>query len=285
MTMPGPRSKKNRDALASDASINADAPAAASASMSVGRTLDVLTLLSVGPRRTLGVTDIASELGLSKAVVHRILTGLRSRELVHLGLDRRYALGPGALALGLAYLRNIDVRSIARPEMELLSTELNETSTLSIVVGDKRVYVDQITPPRDVIMSVQVGQSYPLHAGSSSKAILAFAPEELAARVLERPLEMLTDSTVSDATQLSAELRDIRKRGYAVSLEERQPGAGSVAAPLINHLDEPVGSISVCGPADRIRLHTSDIIPLVVAAAERISRLLGQQPPTETVAP
>lgn len=261
----------------SDGGTERAASSTLSASMSIARTLDVLTLLSVDPRRSLGVTDIATEVGLSKAVVHRILTGLRSRELVYLGPDRKYALGPGALALGLAYLRNIDVRSIARPEMVQLSATLNETSTLSIVVGDKRVYVDQITPPRDVIMSVQVGQSYPLHAGSSSKAILAFAGDDLSARVLERPLEALTDSTVSDAAQLRAELRDIRARGYAVSLEERQPGAGSVAAPLINHLNEPIGSISVCGPADRIRLHTGNIIPLVVAAAQRVSHMLGNE--------
>lgn len=242
----------------------------------VERAVDVLNAFTETDDPTLGVTELARHLGLSKAVVHRILTSLRGKGLVTVDeVTRRYSLGPAALALGLTYLRHIDVRDQARSVLRDLSELTNETATLSIRRGDDRFYIDQVTPPREVRMTVQLGHAYPLHAGASSKAFLARLSEAELSRYLSRRLERLTAITVTDPDSLRSELSDIRDRGYAVSYGERQEGAGSIAAPVFDHEGRVAAVVSVCGPVERFRREVEEIAPVLLAATERLSRKLG----------
>ncbi len=90
--------------------------------------------------------------------MHRILASLRTRRLVELDEEtRRYRLGPTAFALGVAYQSRIDVRQSAAAELAALSRETQETATLSVLSGDARMYVDQVTPRREIVMSVPLG--------------------------------------------------------------------------------------------------------------------------------
>src|SRR5690554_6067186 len=117
----------------------------------VSRATAILQLFIDTQQASLGVTEIANELGLSKAVVHRALTSLRGPELISLDKEtRRYKLGLTALALGVAYLSREDIRERARPFLRTLSSQTNETATLSIRRADVRVYLDQVTPAREV---------------------------------------------------------------------------------------------------------------------------------------
>lgn len=241
------------------------------------RALDVLLLFARPDPAPRGVSEVARDLGLSKAVVHRILTTLRSRRLIELDEStRRYSLGPAALALSMAYLDQIDIRDLAREPLRRLMRSTNETSTLSIRTGDTRIYLDQVTPPREVKMTVPLGRPFPLHAGASSKAFLAFLPEaEQEDYLTGRALEALTDHTVIDATPLRHELAVIRDRGYAVSFGERQVGAGSVAAPVLDQESAPAAVLSVSGPVERIRGRVDDLSAVLLAETRELSVKLG----------
>jgi DNA-binding IclR family transcriptional regulator len=217
------------------------------------RALAVIELLADRAPETLGVSTVARELGYPKAVAHRIL-----KELVaggFLGFDDRtklYGLGPGALKVGLAALRSLDVTRVTHPYLELLVARTKETATLSARQGWTRVYVDQVLSPQEIRMAVALGTSHALHAGSSSKAILAALPDEKVDEYLaHHQLDAVTDSTITDVDRLKTELARVRELGYAVSLGERQHGAGSVAAAIRSASGDVWGSISVCGPLDR----------------------------------
>jgi DNA-binding IclR family transcriptional regulator len=243
----------------------------------VDRALDVLSVFERMQQPTVGVTEIAQELGLSKAVVHRLLTTLAAKGFVHADpATRRYALGPAVLSLGLAYLKHVDARRLALPVLQTLSAKTDETSTFSIRNGWHRVYVDQVTPSREVRVEVELGWPFPLHAGSSSKVFLAFLDAEEQKAYLRRgSLERVTKDTPTDVKALRAELVEIRERGYARSFAERQPGVASVAAPVFDHRGEPVAAISVCGPIERFRKRMESVAPLVVTATQELSRRLG----------
>jgi DNA-binding IclR family transcriptional regulator len=254
-------------------------PAGSQTIATVERAADVLTMFARSEDTTLGVTEISQSLGLSKAAVHRILASLRTRHFVELDeASRRYTLGHASFELGLSYLAQVDVRSLAAPELAWLSRETEETATLSVLAGEGRIYGDQVTPPREIVMSVPLGQRFPLHAGSSSKALLAFLPGNEVDHYLGGPLEPLTASTRTDSGDLRADLDRIRGRGYATSAGERQAGATSVAAPVFDHSGRPVASISVCGPAERLAEHIDDAATLLLAATGRISVRLGHRP-------
>ncbi|MFI6817541.1 IclR family transcriptional regulator [Nonomuraea sp. NPDC050328] len=245
----------------------------------VERAADVLVLFAESGALTLGVTEIAESLGMSKAAVHRVLASLRTRGLVELDEEsRRYSLGLTAMRLGLAYLDRIDVRRLAAPELVELSRRTQETATLSIRTGgSSRVYLDQVTPEREVIMSVSLGVPYPLHAGGSSKAFLAFLTDAEIADYLEQPLTRLTPSTVTDPDRLRTELALIRRRGYAMSISERQSGAASVAAPILDHHGRPAAVVSVCGPAERFVGEADACAAALLEAADRLSAQLGHR--------
>ncbi|MCF2533854.1 IclR family transcriptional regulator [Yinghuangia soli] len=246
----------------------------------VERAIDVLLLFGSSSRASLGVTEISAELGLSKAAVHRILTSLRGRELIVLDPEtRRYALGPAAVGLGNAYLAKNDVRSLAAPELAWLCGQAEETATLSIRNGDTRIYLDQVVPAREVRMEVAVGVAYPLHAGGSSKAFLAFLAEsEIDAYLDRNALDPMTDRTLTDAGKLRRELAAIRKRGYATSVGERQSGAASVAAPVFDHDGRVAAVLSVSGPAERFKPRAEHCAKLLLEATARLSARLGYAP-------
>lgn len=244
----------------------------------VERAVDVLTLFTRTDRDSLGVTEISQALDLSKAVVHRILASFRGKGYIDLDPEtRRYSLGREALALGLTYLDRIDVRRVARPAMQALVDATDETATLSVRVGQTRVYVDQVTPARDIRMVVQLGRPFPLHAGGSSKAFLAFLPEAEREAYLAGDLPALTGLTVTDAVALRAELATIRERGYAVSYGERQAGAGSVAAPIVDHEGTAVAVMSVCGPVERFTDEMDDAVKVLLPTVAELSSRLGHR--------
>lgn len=245
----------------------------------VERALDVLALFADRDTADLGVTEVAERLDLSKAVVHRILASCLVKEFVEVDEEtRRYRLGPAILRLGLSYLDRVDVQDVARRALHELVRRTGETATLSVRAGFNRVYVDQVTPARDIKMVVQLGSSHPLHAGASSKALLAFLPDEDQAAYLDGELTKVTTKTVTSKKKLREELAAIREAGYAVSQGERQAGAGSVAAPLFDHTGSPVSVVSVCGPLDRFEGEVDACAEALLEVTQETSALLGYRP-------
>lgn len=243
----------------------------------VERTAQVLKAFSHASTPTLGVTEIAHELDISKAVVHRILNSLRVQGFIDIDApSRRYVLGPASLAVGLAFLRNVDVRDLARPVLRELSDQTHETATLSIRSGWQRVYIDQVTPQREVKMTVDLGRPFPLHAGSSSKVLLAHLPvEEIDTYVSVVGLQALTDLTITNPDDLKGELAGIREVGFAISSGERQSGAASVAAAILDHDGHPIAAMSLCGPAERFHSEVDAAAIAVVGASKSISQRMG----------
>jgi len=247
---------------------------------SVERAIDVLMLFTTSQGSTLGITEIANDLGISKAVVHRILTSLCDRDVVIADPEsRRYSLGPGVLQLAAAYRSRLDLRTLAHQTLVQLSHATDETATLSLRHGWQRAYVDQVTPDREVAMTVSLGRTFPLHAGASSKAFLAFLPpNEIDEYLQSQPLDALTPRTIVDRDSLRAELESIRRVGYAASFGERQSGAASVAAPVMADTGSgggPVGVISICGPLERFTPLTNDFARRLVEATTALSIRLG----------
>lgn len=242
------------------------------------RAIGVISLIADQAPNTLGVSTIARQLDLPKAVAHRILKEFTSAAFLVFDQEtKQYRLGHGALTLGLAALRSLDLPKVARPHLERLVSTTGETATLSVRTGWARVYVDQVLSPHEVRMSVSLGTSHQLHAGSSSKVILAnLTGAEIEQYLAAHTLDAVTSATITSVARLRKELDAVRTNGYAVSLGERQSGAGSVAAPIHRASGEVLGSISLCGPRDRFE---SEVLErharLLVQTAALLSEELG----------
>jgi DNA-binding IclR family transcriptional regulator len=248
-------------------------PASERGTESADRVADVL-LLFARSEHPLGVSRVARELSLSKAVVHRILQSLTSRSLLQaLPGGLAYALGPAAISLSTRVWSQLDVRTLAFPVLHRLRDATRETTTVSVLVGHHRIYLDQLESPQEVKTTVGIGPDYPLHSGASSRAILAYLPQAYIDEAV-RQLQIAKPDIHPD--DFLARLEEVRTHGFAVSMNERGTGTASIAAPFFDTQRNPVGSISASGPMFRfgeqeIASHT----PHVVAAANELTALVA----------
>lgn len=247
-------------------------PGQTAGTTSADRVADVVVLFTT-TRQPLRVTDVARTLGLSKAVVHRILQSLTSRSLLRQVPGRaEYVLGPALDAPASAASGPGALRAASTLILRQLRDQTGETTTLSALLGRERVYVDQRLGRREVTMEVDLGQRLPLHSGASSKAILAFLPGQ---EIEEAMRQLQAQQPGRDLDGYRTALAEIHRRGYAISRNERATGAVSVAAPVFGPDRDVLGSISSSGPMFRYEdgpqaAHTR----LVVGAARAITAAL-----------
>lgn len=236
------------------------------------KAIDLLVELQARPAGA-GNIELSRATGMDKSTSHRLLTTLERRGLVRRDTTaRRYRLGSGLIELALGHL--VHPTLLARPVLQRLAAQADESAWFSLLVDDTYVPVDAVHALHELRFSPDVGSRYPLNAGAAGKAILAFRPE-LVAR-LRDDLPRLTANTIASAAELDAELRRIRAAGYATSEGERALGGCSIAAPIFGRDGRSIGALSissVCARCDRQNLlrHADG----VCGAAAELSELLS----------
>ncbi len=189
--------------------------------------------------------------GLNKTTTHRLLQALLSEEL----LDRNpstnaYRLGPGMMALGVQALSSNDLRLRARPFLKRLAEETGETATLEVPIDDTMLILDEVTSKYFVGASGNVGTRWPIHATSTGKALIAF--EQKGPDRLRQNLQRLTPQTITQFDTLEKQLGDIRRRGFAETIDELEEGFSGVGAVVRGGMGEVLGALSICGPSQRM---------------------------------
>jgi DNA-binding IclR family transcriptional regulator len=252
---------------------------------SVDRALAVLDLLA--HRGEVGVTELAAELAVHKSTAFRLVTALERRQLVEQVGDRgKYRLGLGVLRLAAATTGRLDVTREGQSVCERLARQLGETVNIAILDEGSAVNVLQEFGNAAVGTRNWIGRRTPLHATSSGKVLLAYADETLRKGVLEGVLERHTELTITDPGELSRQLDETRRRGWAGTNEELEVGLTAIAAPIRDGSGKVLAAVSVSGPSYRLTAASFDAAAgtLMEGAAEISSRLgyypqsLGQPP-------
>jgi DNA-binding IclR family transcriptional regulator len=234
------------------------------------RALTILDLLAAeGP---LGTNEIARRLGTTASTVSRQLgTLVESGYAEHEPETGRYRPGIRLVQIANLVLLRLDVRAVARPQLEALVSETGETATLS-VAGDLDAVTIDFVPGQHYVQGVtQLGRPSVAHATAAGKVALAFT-----GRSPRTPLRAYTERTITEPAALEAELEEVRRRGYAEAYEEREPGLNAIAAPVFGNDDSLAGIVALQGPLPRFgRAPARRALPPLLARAEAISRALG----------
>lgn len=212
--------------------------------------LDIIETLKQLDEAT--VTEIASELDISKSTAYNHVTTLRSGGYLRKD-GTKYKLSFKFLEIGDYSRRRNDVYEIARPEIEKLAAETNEVANLMFEEGGQGVHIYRSRNEVDIHLSNKPGMRVPLHCTSLGKAILAYRSEDRVQEIVnEHGLPPRTEHTITDEDALFEELEKVRERGYALDKEENILGLRCVAVP-IHHNERVVASISVSGPKRRMK--------------------------------
>ena len=207
------------------------------------------------------LAELCQRTGLARATAHRLAAGLEVHRLLARDETGRWELGPALselsagvndplLAAGAAVLPQL--REITGESVQLYRRE-----------GTTRVCIAALEPPAGLRDTVPVGARLPMTAGSGARVLLAHADTATQQAVL--PEAEFTERT----------LAEIRRRGWAQSAAEREPGVASVSAPVRDRAGAVIAAVSVSGPIDRMGRHPGErwAADLLAAAAELTSRL------------
>lgn len=192
---------------------------------------------------------------------------------------KRYRLGYGAIDLGRRAAASLPIRQAADPIMRRIAEQTGETVVLTVVNDDRdrAVCIERVESRHDLRLHLEVGEQQPLHAGASSKALLAwFRPDEVDSLARRTGLPSLARNTITDVAALKAELDRIRRAGYAVSTEETDVGAWGVASPVLDAERRAIAALGIVSPLSRHAPETeARFVELTMAGSRELARVLG----------
>jgi DNA-binding IclR family transcriptional regulator len=245
----------------------------------VSHALDLLEQFHSDDVDELGVTELSKRLRLHKNNVFRLLATLESRGYIEQNkITENYRLGLKSLELGQTFIKKMGLLNQAKPVLDSMVEECNETCYLAIFKEGYIVYLDCVETRLTVRVVSRVGSRLPAYATAAGKVHLAYMLEEELESVLpDKELKAYTPSTCTDREKLKKELAVIAEQGYAFDNEELDLGVRCVASPIRDYTRRIIGSLSISGPSIRFtdeRIE-QELMPLAVKAAEELSSRLG----------
>lgn len=252
------------------------------ASKSLQKALRIL--LHLGQNRSeVGITQVASALGLNKATVYRLLTAMQKFELIEKNPEtEKYRLGLKLHELGMQAVQSRTLQSEAHRYLLDLASESGETVTLAAPLSGGVVCLDRVDSQRTaIVIRTPIGARFSAHCTAIGKAVLAYLPEaEVDAILLNNGMPRHTPLTLVRIPELKENLAQIRQRQFSVDHQERERGLSGVAAPILSAEGRFIGAVGMAGPTQRFRgEELRQKINMVRATAERIAGSFAYGPP------
>ena len=238
----------------------------------LARGLNVLRTFRPG-RLVSTLSEIAADTGLARPTVRRILLTLEALGYVR-SADRGFVLTPRVLELGMTYINYLDMWDVARPHMEKLVGQTNESTSMAQLDGSDIVYVARVAVPKIVTLSVSIGTRFPAVATSMGKVLLAaLDADELDAMLAEPSRSGITPRWRPSRSELHPVLREVRAKGWALADQDLAPGIRSIATGVRDGDGRVVAAVNVTVHAAETSVETltGEYLPLLLHTAADIS--------------
>ncbi|TAM85973.1 MAG: IclR family transcriptional regulator [Jatrophihabitans sp.] len=219
-----------------------------------------VAILETVARSPCTLADLVAGTGLPRATAHRLAVALETHRILSRDAAGRFQLG--TMLADLAVALPDPLISAAGPILTWLRDESGESAQLYRRDGAERVCVASVERTHGLRTTVPVGARLPLTAGSGAQALAAFADDRAA---------LVAAASFSERT-----LGEVRRRGWAQSVGEREAGVASVSAPVAGSGRPVVAAVSISGPIERLgRTPGQRFGPLLVTGARRLAAALG----------
>ena len=242
----------------------------------VDRTLDILEFMAVHPR-PYGATELSRCLNIPINSVFRILKRLTDREYtIQDPFSDGYQLSTKVFSLGMSLYTRFELRQRARPHLEWLCRETEETCQLQIPHGDMVLVLDTVSPEVSYYIRVVPGGLVYYHPNAYGKAMLAFLSEEEIKKIIPPRLPSLTPHTIVLCTELVKQLEDVKRTGLGYDNEEYNEGIRCIGAPVFDVEGKVVAGLGVSGLVSTFRNNRQATFEqLVLECAHRVSKDVG----------
>lgn len=249
--------------------------------LSLQKGLDILCSFDFD-RDALSAQAISERLEIPLSTTYRYIQTLEEKGFLARDPDsRKYKLGLMLLQVGNIVASQMRFVDLIMPHMKSLSSLSGETVLLTVLRGWESVCIEKIEAPRLIKLSLETGSSLALHAGASSKILLAYQKDSFIDSMLQKTvLTRFTDNTITDPIALKKELETIREKGFAFSDHEVDLGVRAISAPVFDHKARLVAGLTVAGPSERMRnKNIPQLVQAVKESAQRASYALGYREP------
>lgn len=216
--------------------------------LSVDKAVRILERLALPSGESTSLGALAADLGINKSSLHHTLATLRARGWAEQDEAGHYRLGPASAAIARWWSNPNQLANLVRPALHEVCHECSETVHLGTMSGRSIVYLDKVEPDRAVRVVSQVGRLVPAASTAMGRAIIGATTESSAT------LQQWIDAVPAPRSELGARLEQerlrVRTSGYAIEIEENEPGIACVGVPILLN-DEVAAAMSVTMPVER----------------------------------
>ncbi|MFC0525180.1 IclR family transcriptional regulator [Pontibacillus salicampi] len=219
---------------------------------SVVRAIQILEAV-VEHMEPITIQELVEKTNLNRTTVWRLLVTLENLHYVERDpITKGYQIGYAPNRLFAKTDVHGPLVRRARPLLEKLRDETDETVHLSVPKHNGTLTVDQIDAPRSIRVINYVNRFLPSHCTSNGKVLLSRLSNEELHILLDRSLEKVTPYTITTAKELMQEIEWVRKHGYGLAIREWDESENGISAPILSEQQELIGFVSVLGPYFRL---------------------------------
>lgn len=242
----------------------------------VDKAIRLLMAIAEGDEE-IGTTSLGLKLGIHKSTVSRLLLKLAEHQLVYKNKETgKFWLGPAIyqLAMTMTDLNFKDVIAIARPHIDELRDDLQETVALEVWLGNSTVPTYSAVSSHPLKVELPSGEVLPMHAAAGAKSILSYIHTERVEMLLKGELEKITSNTITDKDKFREYLAEYNQQGYATDNQELHLGISAIAVPIFNRIHQPIAAIVVLMPSSR---YEQMLNPNLIAKIKKKASIIGTQ--------
>ncbi|MES9995345.1 IclR family transcriptional regulator C-terminal domain-containing protein [Desulfovibrio aminophilus] len=240
----------------------------------IGKALRILRFFE-RENRPATIQELSRALDIKRATVHRTVQNLVEHGMLrHEVNGSRVSLGGAVLALGVSLtnsLRSGVLLESARPHLENLREKTGCGVTLELFSGMRSILLFALKGLRVVSFAGSLGDVMPWHAAAGAKATLAHVHADDLSQLLTERMFPFTPNTITDPKRFLAELKTVRRKGYATDLGETQLGVNAVAVPFFSYDGRPAGAVVAMDVGLDLQGPEPKVITLVRETAQAIS--------------
>jgi len=206
----------------------------------------------INQQGSVGVTELADEIGLAKSSVHRHLKTLEQYGYV-VKDDDRYRLSFKFLTIGGLVRANNPLCQHASQHVQRLANETDRLGTFSIKESQHGIFTHVHNDKYGISDDNPLGSQFHLHQNASGKAMLArLSDDEICQIIDQQGLPSRTKNTIRNREELLEEIEEVREKGFATSIEERVEGVDAISASVYDAERDLLGALSITAPGNQV---------------------------------